>query len=164
MLTYTTYGKWLRGDARRWVSKGAVFAANPALEATDRARLRYPPFAFARAQRAAAGELLGQAICALGARVFALCVGSWHVHLVIGPVQAPLADVVKRTKGSVRNGLGYRRAIWAAGYDKRFCFDRAALIARVQYVRRHNIEDGRPPEPWAFIRAPSFVPRFPSAP
>ena len=33
MVTMTTYGTWLRGDARGWVEDGRTYPANPALEA-----------------------------------------------------------------------------------------------------------------------------------
>ena len=157
MLTYTTYGKWLRGDARRWVAKGAVMAPDLALEAADRGRLRYPPFAFPGAQRPKAGACIGRAILEMGGQVHALHVGRWHMHFVIGYMQVPLSEIVKATKEAVRVGLGYRRAIWAAGYDKRFCFDARSLANRIEYVRKHNLEDGLPLDPWDFIVLPSFL-------
>ena len=158
MLTWTTYGIWLRGDARGWVSKGIVLPPDPVLEEADRKRLRYPPFTFPRAKRLPAGALVGEAIHGLGGSVYALCVGSWHLHLVTGYMHVPVSEIVKIAKEKVRMGLGYRRAIWVAGYDRRFCFDQDSLLARIDYVRKHNVEDGLPPEPWDFIQPPAFVP------
>ncbi|MGB2824531.1 MAG: hypothetical protein WBF17_26385 [Phycisphaerae bacterium] len=157
MFTWTTYGMWLRGDARGWVEKGIVFPPNLALEVADRRRLRYSPFRFPREQRHPAGSLIGEAIEELRGRVYCLCVASWHVHLVIGYVHVPVSRITKAVKEKVRTGLGYKRAIWAGGYDRRFCFDEASIARRIQYVRKHNVEDGLPPDPWPFIRPPSFV-------
>jgi len=150
-LTWTTYGTWLRGDRRGWVERGLVYPPDPVLEEADRRRLRYPPFLLPRRQRHRAGELIGQSADRLGAKVHALFVGAWHVHLVTGYVHVPLPEVVKVLKEGVRNGLGYSRAIWVDGYDKRFCFDAGSLRARVEYVCKHNVEDGLAPDPWGFI-------------
>ena len=155
MLTWTTYGMWMRGDMRRWVEKGKVLPRDPVLEARDRGRLRYPPFLLPRQKRWTAGNMVGRVVASLNAKVHALTVGSWHVHVVISYVDTPISEVVKRLKEGVRMGLAYRRAIWGVGYDKRFCFDSESLQARIQYVRKHNLEDGLAPEPWDFIAPPS---------
>jgi sugar phosphate isomerase/epimerase len=97
------------------------------------------------------------AILEMGGQVHALHVGRWHMHFVIGYMQVPLSEIVKATKEAVRVGLGYRRAIWAAGYDKRFCFDARSLVNRIEYVRKHNLEDGLPLDPWDFIVLSSFL-------
>jgi len=155
MLTWTTYGTWLRGDLRGWIDKGKTLPPEPALEAWDRTRLRYPPFLLPREKRWLAGALVGRVVAGLNARVRALTVGTWHVHVVISHVRTPIWEVVKLLKEGVRTGLAYRRAIWGGGYDKRFCFDRQSLQARIDYVRQHNIEDGLPPDPWDFIVPPA---------
>ncbi len=150
-LTMTTYGKWLRGDARRWVDKGIVMPPNPVLENTDKARLKHHPFVFPRSQRFAAGKLIGQVVMELGGTVYALSVSAWHVHLLTGPLDIALPEVVKAIKDKTRRGLGYRRAIWAKGYDKRFCFDRKSFLQRAKYTQEHNLQDGLPANPWDFI-------------
>ncbi|HUU60376.1 MAG TPA: hypothetical protein VMZ50_12585 [Phycisphaerae bacterium] len=155
MLTWTTYGMWMRGDLRQWVEKAKVWPRDPVLEARDRGRLRYPPFLLPQEQRLTAGDLIGEVVAGLKAKVHALTVGSWHVHVVISYVNTPLCEVIKLLKERVRMGLSYRRAIWGGGYDKRFCFDRQSLQARIDYVREHNVEDGLPPDPWDFIVRPS---------
>ena len=154
MLTWTTYGMWLRGDVRGWIDKGKVLPPEPRLEAWDRANLRYPPFVLPPEQRFSTGELVGEVVAGLDAKVHALTVGSWHVHVVLSHADTPLSEVIKLLKEGVRTGLGYRRAIWGVGYDKRFCFDRRSLLGRIEYVRKHNVEDGLPPDPWDFIVPP----------
>ncbi len=42
MLTWTTYGTWLQGDDRGYVSNGKVLNANPALRAANAQRLKNP--------------------------------------------------------------------------------------------------------------------------
>jgi len=157
LFTWTTYGKWLRGDARGWVDEGKVFPRNQTLMSTDRRRLRYSPFVFPRRQRHVAGHLVGKAVAKLGGEVYALCVASWHIHLVTGYVHVDVSDLTKTVKETVRTGLAYRRAIWAQGFDKRFCFDVESLANRIRYARRHNLEDGLPADPWPFIHLPPLL-------
>ena len=151
MLTWTTYGKWLRGDARGWVRDGIVFPPDPVLEERDRGRLLHLPFTFPKDQRFLAGELVGEAAKALGAIIHALHIGSWHLHVLLGYVAVPFPRIVKTLKDRVRRGLGYRRPIWVTGYDHRFCFDVSSMRNRITYIRTHNVEDGLPPDPWGFI-------------
>ncbi len=158
MLSSTTYGTWLRGDRRRWISDGVTYPPQPQLEAADRARLRHPPFLFPHGQRHRAGELIGEAVDGLNGKVYALTVCRYHMHVVISYVHIPVPQIVKAIKDAVRKGLGYRRPIWTAGYDKRFCFDRSSLIGRIVYVQKHNIQDGLAPDPWEFIVKPPWFP------
>jgi hypothetical protein len=44
MFTLSTYGTWLRGDARGWVDDGIIFPSDPQLEDADRGRMKYPPY------------------------------------------------------------------------------------------------------------------------
>ena len=159
MLSWTTYGTWLRGDARGWVDKGIVYPPDPTVEAGDRKRLRHSPFRFPRAVRLRAGSFAGEAVHRLGGRVHALFVGSWHVHLVTGYLHVPIPQIIKALKGEIRVGMGYRRPIWGGGYDKRFCYDERSLSSRIEYVRSHNVEDALPPDPWSFIVPPHLPPR-----
>ena len=157
MFTWTTYGAWLRGDARDWVSDGVIYPPDPVLESADRRRLRFAPFVFPRRSRGEAGELVGQAVKGLNGAVLALTVGSWHLHVVTAYIHVPIPTIVKTIKDCVRRGLGYGRPIWTAGYDKRFCFHPASLLARIRYVQKHNVQDGLPPNPWDFIASPPPV-------
>ena len=62
MFTISTYGTWLRGDARGWVDDGVVFPPDPQLEAADRDRMKYPPFYFDRDARFIVGTAMGEAL------------------------------------------------------------------------------------------------------
>ena len=152
MLTLTTYGTWLRGDRRGWVDRGVVYPPSPSLEAVDGARLTHPPFLFEKSVRHSVGQAMGDAfIDRMNGSVVALAVCSWHVHVVVGYVTAAVGQQVKCLKDAARWALRPGRPIWSAGYDKRYCFDRDTLAARVQYVQQHNVDDGLPADPWDFI-------------
>ncbi|MBI2823361.1 MAG: hypothetical protein HYX69_01575 [Planctomycetia bacterium] len=152
MVTMTTYGTWLRGDARGWVDRGVVMPADPGLEHWDARRLKHTPFVFGGDQCHAVGDMIGTALVErLRQRMLALAVRSWHVHFVVGSSSAPIVRVVKCAKDAVRWGLRPGRPIWTDGYDKRYCFDEESTRRRVEYVERHNVERGCAARPWAFI-------------
>src|SRR2546429_5902071 len=124
MFTISTYGTWLRGDARGWVGAGIVFPPDPQLEQADRDRMKYPPFYFDRELRHAVGQAMADALSKRMKLVtLAMCVQRWHSHVVTAATQFDVSDVVKCMKDAVRWALNPGRPIWAADYDKRFCFN-----------------------------------------
>ena len=154
MVTMTTYGTWLRGDARGWVERGVVFPPDPELEARDRARLKHPVFRFADADWYRIGEWMGASLRGrLELTIYAMTVQSWHTHFVAGATSYPVGRIAKCAKDAVRWGLRAGRPIWGDGYDKRFCYDEKSVRARIEYVERHNIEARRPAKPWPFVEA-----------
>jgi hypothetical protein len=152
MLTFTTYGTWLRGDKRGWVDHAQIFPPNPDLEAADRRRMNHPPYVFAHNQLYEVGDYIGTSLIErLNTSIFALAVGTWHIHIIIGPTCHSISEVAKCAKDAARYGLRPARPIWTDGYDKRFCFDERSALARIRYVERHNEAMAWPPRPWPFI-------------
>jgi hypothetical protein len=152
MLTMTTYGTWLRGNKRGWVDDGIIFPPDPELETADRNRMKHPPYLFPIDRLLDVGNYIGTPVTErLNLQLFALTVGTWHVHFVIGHSRHLIGDVVKCAKDATRYGLSLYRPIWTGGYDKRFCFDVVSARNRIQYVQRHNERQGLPPNPWPFI-------------
>jgi hypothetical protein len=158
MFTMTTYGTWLRGDERGWIEDGKLMPPNPQLEAADRGRMKYPVFYLPLEKRLEIGEALGRGLIdELDQRIYALAICSWHLHFVVGATRVHVADIAKCAKDKIRYLLNAGRPIWGDDYDKRFCFDPAALINRIRYVERHNLADGLPARPWDFIQYPSIL-------
>jgi hypothetical protein len=152
MITVTTYGSWLRGDARGWVDDGVVFPADRELEETDRLRMKHDPYRFPKDRLLDVGTMLGDSLHnRLQQRIFALTVQAWHVHVVVGASPLSVAQVVKCLKDAARWGLRVGQPIWSDGYDKRFCFDEATVAVRVRYVERHNVQNGWTVRPWQFL-------------
>ncbi|MGD0462349.1 MAG: hypothetical protein ABSB74_07650 [Tepidisphaeraceae bacterium] len=153
MFTVTTYGTWLRGDARGWVNDGIVFPPDPQLEHADHKRLKYPPYYFPRDLRLEVGQAIGESLISrMGIIILALCVQSWHAHFVTAATPRDVSEIVKCAKDAARWKLQPDRPIWATDYDKRFCFDPMSVRTRIDYVERHNVRDHLPPRPWKFIR------------
>jgi hypothetical protein len=152
MFTMTTYGMWLRGDARGWVDDGVIYPPDPEMEAVDRTSMKHSRFLFVLAQCQEIGRWIGESLTErLKLRIGALTVQPWHVHFVAGATDEPAALIIKCAKDAVRWGLRIGRPIWSDGYDKRFCYDWPAVRNRVAYVERHNLERGWPARPWGFI-------------
>lgn len=152
MITMTTYGTWLRGDARGWVEDGRVRPSDPELEAADRERMKHPPFRFAADQWFEIGAMIGESLMERRQQqILALTVQTWHVHFVLRGSEESIPDLVKCAKESVRYGLRPGRPIWTARYDQRFCNTEQELRNRIAYVERHNLADGRPARPWPFL-------------
>lgn len=157
MLTLNTYGTWLRGDARGWVEKGVVYPPDPIQQIFDDARMNHPPYLFPKELRFDVAQAIGESLIKrLELRIYAMCLQSWHSHIVIGATSRSISDVVKCAKDAARWYLRIGRPIWGDGYDKRFCFDPVSVGNRVRYVERHNLEDGLVARPWGFLT--DFVP------
>ena len=139
MLTMTTYGTWLRGDARGSVEHAVLYPADPQLEEIDRARMKHPRFAFARNDLLNIGHWILDALrTRLDQSVVALTVQTWHLHFIVPTSKVPIAHVAKCAKEAVRYDLRAGRPIWTVGYDKRYCFDDAVILARIKYIECHN--------------------------
>ena len=158
LLTMTNYGTWLRGDRRGWVDNGEIFPADPILESADRARMKHDTFLFPCDQLLEVANYIGTSLTdRLQLPIYALTVGTWHAHIVIGQSQHPIGDVVRTAKDAARYGLAiFNRPLWTDGYDKRFCFDQQSVRNRIAYVERHNLRHRWPPKPWPFIT--TFIP------
>ena len=154
MFTVTTYGTWLRGDARGWIDDGRLMPPDPRREHMDRRRMKHEPFMFDQSHGSllAIGGAMGEGlICRLDVMIYALAVQPWHAHFVIRTPRQEVAEVAKAAKEVVRWHVRANRPIWGDGYDKRFCFDEASVWNRIRYVERHNEEIGLPRRPWGFL-------------
>jgi len=161
MITMTTYGTGLRGYMRGWVERGGrVLPPNPPLEAADHERMKHPVFLFDESRLLEIGAAIGKSLRErLNLRILAMAVRAWHEHTVIVATEHGLPKIVKCAKDAARWELRPGRPIWAADYDRRFCFDQESVRRRIAYVERHNTEMGLPAKPWDFIEDYPFSPR-----
>jgi hypothetical protein len=112
MVTVTTYGTWLRGDARGWVDDGVTFPKDPTLESNDRQRMKFAVFQFHTADLLRVGESVGKSLIErLSQTILALTVDEWHAHFVVGATEAPIAEIVKCAKDAARYALRPGRPI-----------------------------------------------------
>jgi len=142
MVTWTTYGSWLRGDERGFVANGQVLIGSPEVLQADRNRQKSPSVRLNRREI----ELVRQAIFSeaerIGHEVEALTVCTNHVHLVARPHSECVEELVGRYKSLTTRALwqyGRYGRIWTKGYDKRFCFSEEEFAARIKYVQNHLV-------------------------
>jgi len=140
MVTWTTYGSRLQGDARGFVKDGKILGENKGLEHTNRKMLIGEPFKLKKEQREAARRAILLEAERIGEKILAISVCSNHIHVVIGKGGNSVDKVVNRFKSAAYYALrenGVEERVWTRGYDKRFCFDEHSLAERIKYVERH---------------------------
>src|SRR4051812_34332172 len=87
-------------EIRGWVEDGITFPPNPPLEAFDRELMKHAPFYFAPDKRLqVAREMVRQLNRRLQLIVYAICVQSWHSHLVVGKTRVHVSTDCKMRKG-----------------------------------------------------------------
>jgi len=141
MLTWTTYGTWLQGDARRYVKNGEILNPDESLAESNRQRLTKEPVKLTLSQCKVIEEAIRAKAGAIGQEVYAISVGSNHVHIVVGYTTKDLGLVVRYYKMAAQKALrntGFTGRLWTKGFDKRFCFDEQILRRRTNYVKTHN--------------------------
>ena len=146
MLTWTTYGTWLQGDARGYVKNGKIFPGDKILHASNLSKLCNGPINLSAAQRLAVRAAILTEADKLGQKILALAVASNHIHLVAEYIPKPVGRVVSHYKNAARLTLritGGTDRWWSKGYDKRYCFDAHSLQSRIAYVSTHR---KNPPE------------------
>ncbi|MBW3597099.1 MAG: transposase [Planctomycetes bacterium] len=156
LLTSTTYGKWLPGDVRGFVSNvrdgpgrevrhnipGTPYDADmPGLRRFAVQKLRGPPVRFVKGQ---AEVLLGQfqeTAAHRGWMLLAVAIMSNHVHLVVGVPGDPDPETLLRDFKSYGSRALNRRwskpvsdTWWTESGSKRKLANEAAILAAVRYV------------------------------
>ena len=141
MITWTTYGTWLQGDERGYVKKGQIRSGNKALMQRSKKLQSQDMVKLSRNQQQVVRKAIIEEAELQGQRIYALSVQSNHVHIVAKYTRQPISKIVAYYKKSARLALktaGHNGKLWTKGYDKRFCFDRAALEQRIKYVEGHD--------------------------
>ena len=111
LITWTTYGTWLQGDERGYVKKGKVYSGSEGLSASNRLTMSQD------------------------------AVQHNHVHMVFAFNAIPISRIVAQYKTAARIALketGLTGRVWTKGYDKRYCFEKARLDDKIEYVNNHN--------------------------
>jgi REP element-mobilizing transposase RayT len=155
LLTWTTYGTWLPGDPRGFVSEvrdengekvlhntpGTLCDADlPPLQAYAAAIMTEDAVLLDLARAEALAEQLRETAGHRGWRLLALAVMVNHVHLVVGVPGDPdpekiLGDFKAWCTRRLNGGWGPREHWWTQGGSRRPKKTAAALRAAIKYVR-----------------------------
>ena len=150
MVTSTTYGTWLPGDARGFVSKTDHGLHNafdtpydadiPLLKAHCERNLKEPPVLFDSEQAHLILICWQQAVAGVGWHLFAVAVMPNHFHAVLAsPVGQRKEDYLRTLKARASfllNKKYGKRTWWTTSGSVRYCFDRHLLDARIENVRK----------------------------
>ena len=141
MITFTTYGTWLQGDERGFVTDGKTYAGNQSLADSNKQNLSKNPVRLSKTHRAIAAEAIIEKAGQLGQKILTLAVCSNHVHIVTDYIPVPIGKIVRYYKNAAQAALrrtGLSGRVWTKGFDKRYCFDEKALKSRIDYVNSHK--------------------------
>lgn len=136
MITTTSYGTWLPGDVRGYVEHGRILPASPNLQQHAHRLMKRDAVYFLKDDQRVLFNALYEASNLYRYELIAVSVESWHMHWLIYHRRDAVARMVGRLKTAMRKALE-RGRIWTAGYDKRYCFDEASVLARHAYIKRH---------------------------
>lgn len=157
LITWTTYGTWLPGDRRGFVTRirgadgkpvlhneyGTPYDADmPGLEAYARSIQRHEPVWLTPAQAEQVAEQFRETAAIRGWRLLAFAVMANHVHIVVEvPADTPAAKLLTDFKAYTTRrldrqfGEGKKRIWWTERGSTRWCADDDAVANRVRYVR-----------------------------
>ena len=160
LLTWTTYGTWLPGDPRGFVSPvvdqhgrevihnvpGTPYDADaPHLEAWARSRLKSPPIYLSSEQASLLLQQFHETAAFRGWQLLAAAVMSNHVHLVVGVPGDPAPETLLRDFKSYGSRALNRKwskpasgTWWTESGSKRKLKGQAAVIAAVRYVKNQR--------------------------
>ena len=141
MITFATYGTWLQGEAKGFVTDGEVRGENIALKKSNVKNLTRAAVRLNRREKEIVRNAIIEAAKRFEQKIHAIAVYSNHVHIVCEYVDVPINVVVGCYKNAGRVALqknGFKGRVWTRGYDERFCFSKKELTARTKYVQKHN--------------------------
>jgi REP element-mobilizing transposase RayT len=142
MVTWTTYGSWLRGDERGFVANGQVLAGSPEVLQADRKRQKSPSVRLNGRKIKLIRQVIFKEAGRIGHEIEALAVCTNHVHLLARSHSEFVEELVGRYKSLTTRVLwqyGRQGRIWTKGYDNRFSFSEEEFTARIKYVQNHRV-------------------------
>ena len=143
MVTWTTYGTWLQGNAKGFVTGGKIRGENITLKKSNVGNLEGAVVRLGRRERDIVRDAILEAAKRFQQKIRAIAVRSNHVHIVAEYVEIPMGVLIGYYKSAGRIALkecGFKGKVWTGGYDKRFCFSEKELRTRVDYVNKHGKE------------------------
>ena len=143
MITFTTYGTWLQGDAKGFVTDGEVRGENIALKKSNIRNLTKAAVRLGRREKEIVKDAIIEAAKRFEQKILAIAAYSNHIHIVCEYVDVPINVIAGYYKNAGRVALqknGFEGKVWTSGFDRRFCFSDKELRARINYVSKHSKE------------------------
>jgi REP element-mobilizing transposase RayT len=143
MVTWRTYGSWLPGDERGYVTDGQILPGDLKTLERGKKRLKSPAVKLNKKEIQLVRNTILNEAERIGQKIIALTVCTNHIHLTARPHPKSIEDIIGRYKSITTRALweiGRKGRIWTKGYDKRFCFSEEELTRKIQYVNKHNLD------------------------
>ena len=141
MLTWTTYGSWLPGDERRYVTDGKIMQGDKLVLERNKKRQKAETVKLSRAEKQIVRNIILSEAQRIGQVVEGVVVYSNHVHLLVRPHSESMEEIIGRYKSITTRQLwtkGRKGRIWTKGYNRRFCFGEEDIIKKKQYIDNHK--------------------------
>jgi hypothetical protein len=137
MVTTTSYGTWLPGDARWYVHRGQILPPNPRLHAHAKTLLVQEPVYFTASQQVTLFHAICDAVEEFCYQLTDIAIESWHLHWIVGHGDDSVDTMVGRLKNRMRQALAQGR-IWTKGYCHRCLRTLDDLDTAREYIARHE--------------------------
>jgi len=109
MVTWTTYGTWLQGNAKGFVTGGEVRGENIALKKSNFGNLKGAAARLGRREKEIVRNAIIEAAKRFEQKILAIAVYSNHVHIVCEYVDIPINVIVGYYKNAGRVALQKKR-------------------------------------------------------
>lgn len=148
-ITFTTYGQWLHGDARKSVDREhnefgtERLPANPLLHACRKRNLPHPPLKLSAEVIAAVLAAIGEVCMTRHWDLVGANVRSNHVHVLVkaGAVAEKVLGDFKRyatRRLRTENLLSPDQPVWTDGGSTRYVWNHASLNRIDRYIRKEQ--------------------------
>ena len=149
LVTSTTYGTWLPGDARGFVERGEQNEFNtpfnadiPELRTFAKHEMKEPPVFFDLEQANLILSHWQKVIPTVGWYLFAVAMMPNHFHVVLasltGQEKEGYLRTLKARASFVLNKQYGKRTWWTTSGSVRYCFDEQILNTRIEYVMKQE--------------------------
>lgn len=105
MLTWTTYGSWLPGDPRGYVTEGKILAGDEKMLERNRKRQKFPAVTLNAKEKEIVEQTIRSEAERLDHKLEALIVCSNHVHLLARRHAQSIEEIVGRYKSLTTRAL-----------------------------------------------------------
>lgn len=151
-ITFTTYGQWLHGDARKTVDREhnefgtERLPANPLLHAYRIRSLRHPPLKLSAAMIASVLAAIREVCATRKWELVSANVRSNHVHVLVkagAEAGKVLGDFKRYATRRLRTEklLSAEQPVWTDGGSTRYVWNHASLNRIDRYIRKEQGDD-----------------------
>jgi REP element-mobilizing transposase RayT len=152
LITFSTYGTWLRGDERGSVDRlhnqygGAFIAPSPILRRKEQAALKNPPIILEPSQQEAVLDAILQVCRCRSWLAHAVHVRSSHIHIVVTGEKTPermMADFKAYATRAIRRCNSTKATVkryWTRHGSTKYLWTEQSLTSAIRYVKN---EQGR---------------------